>query len=320
MEALDAFRQRLTYFAETDEAKTTPADAAIFSDLDRARVAALRDLWPALPVATRRRLVADMAELAEEQIEYNFGRALKVALRDEDAAIRARAIEGLWEEDGEDFLTYLLDEALRDPDREVREAATRALAHFSRLAVEDGIGPRWRQPLYTTLLALARGDDSVEVRRRALEALAVFTGDPAVTGQIERAYGDPDERIRMSAVYAMGRNCDDRWLDTILKEMDNPSAGLRYEATKASGELADRRAVPQLIERLGDDDREVQLAAIGSLGQIGGPSSMNVLKRLAVSKDDAVREAAEEALEEAAFMTTNPLNFGNRLAGGEERG
>jgi len=89
---------------------------------------------------------------------------------------------------------------------------------------------------------------------------------------------------------------------------------LRYEATKASGAFGDRRAVPRLIERLGDEDREIQLAAIGALGQIGGSASVNILKRLSVSKDDIVREAAEEALDEATFMT-NPISPGGHLSG-----
>lgn len=312
---MDVFRQRLTMLST---ASATTSDATIFSDLDRAKVAELRRAWPALPVETRRRLVADMAELGEQNVEYHFSRALKVAMRDEDAQVRAGAIEGLWEDEGEDLLSYLLDEALRDPDLVVRETATRALARFSLLAVEeDRIGERWLQPLRERLLGLVRGSDSLEVRRRALEALSVYTGDADVTREIERAYGSPDEKIAMSAIYAMGRNLDERWLDTIIGEMDNRSPGRRYEATRASGEFGDRRAVPTLIERLGDDDREVQLAAIGALGRIGGQAPLNILKRLAHAKDDAVREAAEEAIDEASFMS-NPIGPGARLDRGAE--
>lgn len=296
------------------EAPATPTDATLFSDLERPKVVEVRRIWPTLPLELRRRLVGQMAELGEEQIAYNFSRVLKLALRDEDAAIRATAITALWEDEGEDLLAYLLDEALADPDRLVREAAVRALAHFSQLVVEEEISPRWFTPLRARLLALVRGDDSAELRRRALEALAVYTDDPDVTGEIERAYRADDETLQMSALYAMGRNLDGRWLDTVIQEMDSASPGLRYEATKASGEFGDQRAVPLLIERLGDDDREVQLAAIGSLGRIGGNAPMTVLRRLATSKDDAVREAAEEALEEAAFLS-NPLGIEDRLAG-----
>lgn len=313
---MDRFGREL---ARLGDETPTAQDAILFSDLDRARVAELRRVWPTLPAETRRRLVAGMVELGEENVEYHFGRALKVALRDPDAGVRAAAIEGLWEDEGEDLLAYLLDEALGDPDPRVREAATRALAPFSQRAAQDALGAGWATRLYERLLALAEGGETLEARRRALEALAVYTADAAVTRQIERAYAAPEEPLRASALYAMGRNLDERWLDTVLEAMDNPAAALRYEATRASGELADRRAVPRLIERLGDDDREVQLAAIGALGQIGGANAMTILKRLAVAKDDAVREAAEEALEEAAFMT-DPLGLGGRLARDDERG
>jgi HEAT repeat protein len=309
---LEEFQQRLAGLAET------PAgDASIFSDLDRVKLAAVRRAWPQLPTATRRSLVAAMVELGEENINYNFSRVLKLAQRDEDARVRAQAIEGLWEDEGEDVLAYLLDDGLRDPDLAVREAATRALARFSQLVVEEEISDRWREPLREKLLGLVRGSDSTEIRRRALEALSVFAEDTDVTGEIERAYGSPDAVIKMSALYAMGRNLDDRWLATIIEEMDSASPGMRYEATKASGEFGDRRAVPQLIERLGDDDREVQLAAIGALGRIGGSASINILKRLSGAKDDVVREAAEEALDEASFIS-NPIGIGGRLERDDE--
>ena len=284
-------------------------DATIFSDLDRAKVAAARRAWPKLPLATRRQLVAAMNELAEANIEYTFGRVLKLALRDEDPVVRTGAITGLWEDEGEDLLAYLLDEAVRDEDLTVREAAVRALARFSQLVAEEEIDARWHTPLRAALLGFVRERGATELRRRALEALAVYTEDPTVTAEIERAYRSDDEPLRMSAVYAMGRNLDERWLDTILAEMDSDSPGMRYEATKASGEFGDRRAIPQLIERLGDDDREVQLAAIGAIGRIGGTASLNILKRLSSSQDDVVREAAEEAIDEASFVS-NPIGVG----------
>lgn len=300
---MDVFRRRLASFVDTPVAVS---DAALFSDLDRANVAEMRRLWPRLPLENRRKLVAEMVELAEARIEYNFGRALRVTLYDADATVRVNAIEGLWEDEGEDILRYLLDEALSDADAAVRLAAVRALARFSTLVVEEELDARWFAPLRTRLLRLARDGESEEVRRRALEAVAVYSADEEVSAEIARAYASPDLAVRMSALYAMGRNLDERWLDTVLNELDNPEAGVRYEATRASGAFGDRRAVPRLIERLGDDDHEVQLAAISALGAIGGNASVTILKRLAVSKDDAVREAAEEALEEATFMS-NPI-------------
>jgi HEAT repeat protein len=303
----EEFAQRLDALREA-----TVTDVTIFSDLDRAKLSVVRRAWPRLPLDTRRQLVALMNELGEENIEYNFSRVLKVALRDSDPALRTQAIAGLWEDDSEDILAYLIQEGVTDPDRIVREEATRAIGRFAQLLAEEELSPRWFTPLRAKLLELVRGEDSIEVRRRALEALSVYTDDPEVTTAIRRAYESDDEPLRESALYAMGRNLDERWLSTILEEMNNPEAGLRYEATRASGEFGDRRAVPQLIELLGDDDREVQLAAVAALGRIGGDASIRILKRLASTKDEIVREAAEEALDEASFMT-NPIGVGNRL-------
>ena len=303
----EEFAQRIA-----DLGEATVTDVAIFSDLDRAKVTVLRRAWRGLALDTRRQVVTLMNELGEENIEYNFSRALKIALRDDDPAIRTQAIGGLWEDDSEDILAYLIEEGVTDSDRIVREEAARAIGRFAQLLAEEELSPRWFTPLRAKLLELVRGQDSIEVRRRALEALAVYSDDPDVTTEIRRAYESDDEPLRESALYAMGRNLDERWLDTILKEMASDEAGLRYEATRASGEFGDRRAVPQLIELLGDDDREVQLAAVASLGRIGGDASIRILKRLASAKDEIVRDAAEEALDEASFMT-NPIGVGNRL-------
>jgi len=304
---VEEFTQRLAGLGEA-----TITDVAIFSDLDRAKLAVIRRAWPGLALETRRQLVTLMNELGEENIEYNFSRVLKVALRDSDPAIRTQAIGGLWEDDSEDILAYLVEEGVTDSDRIVREEATRAIGRFAQLLAEEELSPRWFKPLRAKLLELVRGQDSTEVRRRALEALSVYTDDPAVTTEIKRAYESDDEQLRESALYAMGRNLDERWLATILQEMNSEEAGLRYEATRASGEFGDRRAVPQLIELLGDDDREVQLAAVAALGRIGGDASIRILKRLASTKDEIVRDAAAEALDEASFMT-NPIGVGNRL-------
>jgi HEAT repeat protein len=74
---------------------------------------------------------------------------------------------------------------------------------------------------------------------------------------------------------------------------------MRYEAARASGELADDRAVPGLIGLASDEDVEVRQSAIGALGKIGGTSSVNALRRLANRAAAADREAIEEALDEA---------------------
>lgn len=297
---MDAFPKRL---AGLRERTPVTADAQFLSDLDREKFAEFRREWPLLPPATRRALVAAMCTLSEDHVEYHFGRALRVTMHDEDPTIRIQSLDGLWEDSGEDLLRHLLDAGLNDPDEGVRIAAVRALRRFSVLAVEGRLDAKWYGCLRDRLLELARHGVPAELQRRALEAVAAFPDDIAVRETIEAAYQTDDTDRRMSAIYAMSQNLDPRWLPFIRSELDSPHAGTRYEAARAAGAVGHRGAVPRLTELLGDADREVQLAAIQSLGQIGGSGPVSVLKRLAVSRDDAVREAAEEALEEAAFMT-----------------
>lgn len=299
---MDAFRARL---ASLRTVTARPSDALLFSDLNREKAAEFQSAWPSLPVATRREVVAAMLTVSEDQVEPHFGRALRVTMRDDDAVIRARSIEALWEDEGEDLLRYLVEEGLSDDDRSVRLAAVRALARFSALAVEGRLSAGWYERLRDRLLGLLQSDESSEFRRRALEAVAVYPDDAAVHEAIATAYASGEPEARMSALYAMGQNLDARWLDLVRRELESPHDGIRFEATRAAGLLGHRGAVPRLTELLGDSDREVQLAAIQALGQIGGSGPVNILRRLAVSRDDVVRDAAEAALEEAAFMT-NP--------------
>ncbi|PZR99699.1 MAG: hypothetical protein DLM69_07120 [Candidatus Chloroheliales bacterium] len=106
----------------------------------------------------------------------------------------------------------------------------------------------------------------------------------------------------------MGRNMDARWLNTIIAEMGSGSAEMRYEAARAAGELSDRRAIPQLLELLRDNDTEVKLAAIWALGQVGGAAATTALKRVAQSDDEAISDAAQDALAEAR-LADDPLGI-----------
>ena len=96
----------------------------------------------------------------------------------------------------------------------------------------------------------------------------------------------------------MGRNGDERWLPTVLKELENSDPELRFEAARAAGELESPRALVPLIPLLDDDDLEVRLAVIGALAQIGGDVARKALLRCTKSPDAAVREAAADALGE----------------------
>jgi HEAT repeat protein len=92
------------------------------------------------------------------------------------------------------------------------------------------------------------------------------------------------------------------WLPIILHESENRAPEMRHAAAFAAGEIGEEAAVPQLRRMaLQDPDREVQLAAIRSLGSIGGAQARVALQGVLYEGDDVLRDAVEEAMGEIDF-------------------
>jgi hypothetical protein len=104
-------------------------------------------------------------------------------------------------------------------------------------------------------------EEGVQVRRRALESLA-YIGNETVTELIREAYASQDEKVRVSAIFAMGRSADACWSRQVRQELSSPDPESRYEAARACGELELDEAVVELLELTQDADREVQEAAL----------------------------------------------------------
>lgn len=278
------------------------------SGLSASDLARFREVWMSVPADRRREILQMAVQLAENDVEMDFGDVFKSCLSDPDAAVRAVAIEGLWED--EEFRTAdVLATMLRSDTAEaVRAAAALVLSRFALLAEEGKLYAPTAKRVRDALFAAA-GDPSetIEVRRRVIEALGVLS-DPRVADLVAASYADPNPKMRASAVYAMGRTCDERWLDTILKELENENPEMRYEAARAAGELGSARAIVPLIALLDDEDLEVQLAAVGALGFIGGDVARRALQRCLQSEKAAIRAAAADALGELD-LTADPLSI-----------
>jgi HEAT repeat protein len=129
-----------------------------------------------------------------------------------------------------------------------------------------------------------------------------LAAETAVAQAISEAYASGDHGLQCSAVYAMGRSHDGRWLQTILSEVAGEDAELRFEAARAAGALGSADALPALIDAAGDEDAEVRHMAIAAIGQIGGRGAVRALERLSEEAGESDRELIEEALEEAALL------------------
>ncbi len=283
------------------EAPLSISNFYILSGISEREMEALRRAWPQLPVERRRTILRVLVEITEASFEADFNTIFRFCLSDEDEEVRAQAIEGLWEDESVSILRSLIGLLQGDPSFLVRARAAAGLGRFVLLAELDELDSELGAEVQEALLDTINNPQEVlEVRRRAVEAIS-FSGVEGVRRIIETAYQDESQKMRVSAVFAMGRSIDPHWGKTLLRELRNPDPEMRYEAARACGELELKEAVPTLARLINDADREVQGAAIWALGRIGGQRARRVLQACCESDDEILSEVAEEALSELEF-------------------
>ena len=264
--------------------------------------------WVALSPSRKCEILGRLAELCEDNLELDFTAVFSACLKDENEEVRERATRGLWECDDRVIirpLTALLED---DPSPNVRAVAASSLGKFAELAQEGKVlardGERVREALVS---AISKKDEELEVRRRAIEAVASFNSSE-VEEMIQEAYRDSHPKLKQSAIYAMGRSSDIQWLPIVLKEMRDEEPAIRYEAATACGQLGDESTVPHLISLIEDEDALVQVSAVQALGSIGGPLAKQALKQCLKLGDEALEEAAQVALDNVE-LEQDPLAF-----------
>jgi HEAT repeat protein len=283
------------------------------SDLSPGDAQRVRELWTTLTPVYRRKLARRMAEASETNFDLDYAAVGRIALDDPDAEVRQFAIEMLAEDRDLALMVRYIDAAVNDESVAVRAASASALGAFI-LAGELGELPEseTEKAQRAVLDVLENQSESVDVRRRALEAIS-NCGHPTVPESIRRAYSDSERRMRVSALYAMGRTCDTVWRDIVLHELGSEDPEMRFEAARAAGELELREAVTALAPLGRDADREIREIAIWSLGEIGGEDAMKVLRKLLRdaerARDADLVEVIEDAIASASIGSDNLIEL-----------
>lgn len=286
-----------------DDAMPARATLGALSGANRAQLAAFAETWIRLPVERRRDASRRLVDLAEDKIEMDFDLLFRYLLNDEDAQVRVNAIEGLWEDEDHALIAPLVGFLRSDPDERVRAAAAEALGRFVLLKEYGRLSEDKANLIHDSLLATIRSpNEALDVRARALESLAYWDAE-VMRDVISNAYADDDVEMRASAVAAMGRSADSYWSRPVSEELESPDARMRFNATRAAGELELHPAVPRLVELINDPDREVQSAAVTALGQIGGNEARAALEQTVDSSDDVLSSLATVALDELEFAS-----------------
>ena len=278
------------------------------SDLSSDESDEFEDAWPEISTQVRRDILGKLTELAEDNLELDFTAAFRSCLADWDDGVRELAARGLWECEDRKIIRPLVGLVKGDPSDRVRAAACITLGRFTALAQEGKLSSRDEVSIRSALETVIQSPgEELEVRRRAVEAVASLP-DPGVEEIIKEAYVSGVPELKQSSIYAMGRSSNTVWLPIVLKEMEDSSPPVRYEAASAAGLLGDEKVAPHLISLLRDDDVSVQVAAIASLGSVGGALASQALHKCLESGDEAIQEAADEALQEIEF-DEDPLSL-----------
>ena len=275
------------------------------SGLSSDELAEFKAAWFGLTQPRKCAVLTRLGELCEDNLELDFSAVFRACLTDGDDSVREQATRGLWECDDRVIIRPLFQLLSEDPSPGVRAVAATSLGRFAAMAQDGKLLDRDAERVLGALLAAIETDDDMEVGRRAIEAVACFRSS-RVEQIISDAYKSGNPGLRQSAIYAMGRTSDSRWLPTVLAEMDDEDPAIRFEAANACGLLGDESTVPRLISMIRDEDVEVQVSAVQALGATGGSLATRALVQCVKQGDEPVADAARAVLEDLEF-DDNPL-------------
>jgi HEAT repeat protein/beta-lactamase regulating signal transducer with metallopeptidase domain len=179
-------------------------------------------------------------------------------------------------------LVAALTAALKDTDKEVREAAMHALVQM-------------RDPTIFEPLVQALKDAAPDVRQQAAFGLGQMRDKRALEPLIG-ALKDSDAEVREQAAFALGQLRDRASVDALAAVLRDTNADVREQAIFALGQIRDPRAVEPLISALKDGSADAREQAAFALGQLRAPSAVEALVVALKDSDPDVREQAAFAL------------------------
>lgn len=210
---------------------------------------------------------------------------LTTLLQDQDPGVRRTAAEALGKIGRAGGNPALL-ESLEDPAPLVRAASARALGRTGTgdVRVALRIAERLR-------------DSSEAVKQEAALALGEFAGSPALTERLVGLFQTSDPSTRRAVILALASVEALDAFDTLVAALRDEDAAVRQGAVSALGELADRRALPFLLDRMRTDPAAgVRSEAAFRLGKVGDRRVLEDVRGVAERDQDAgVRRWAQWA-------------------------
>ena len=278
------------------------------SDLSRQDIKTFEPTWLKLSSTYRHKILQALNEASETSFELSYREIALFNVKDESSLVRAVAVHLLWEDHSTQTMQLFLKIAQDDPASHVKARALIGLGKFILLGEYGEIPAALALKAQQLAIQLhSSPDESIEVRRHALEALA-NSNHPDTDHLIRAAYQQGNHLLKASALFAMGRTCDAQWQDILLEELEGSDNELVYEAVRACGEIQLESSLDSISELAFSDDREIQLMSIWALGEIGGKRAFEILSGLEEPvEDEELADMIDEALDAASFSLSGPV-------------
>jgi HEAT repeat protein len=200
---------------------------------------------------------------------------------DEDASIRQAAVAAL-NSIIPPSMSQRIIPLLHDRDPNVRESAVKIAGYFGYPEAADA------------LVELSR-DPNERVRCATIEHLP-FVEDERALDVLANALKQETPNVRAAAARALGNMDAPQVVEHLLEGLIADDVWVRYFSARALGRHGDEgsiKALKRVIEK--DEFNHVRIAALDSLGQIGGPRVAAIVAELVHDDDLDVAHAAKVA-------------------------
>lgn len=206
--------------------------------------------------------------------------ALMNALGDESLTVEAvNALAQIGDPRAADSLLELI----RNDDASVRQAAVSAINSLALPSMSERIIP------------LLHDSDS-NVRESAVKVAGYFGYSEAAGALLELSH-DPNERVRMATIEHLPFLEDERVLGVLVQALKHETPNVRAAAARALGNIDAPQADGHLIEGLSDDDAWVRYFSARALGRRRSPESVAALQKVIENEEfNHVRIAALDSL------------------------
>ena len=173
---------------------------------------------------------------------------------------------------------------LHDPDPNVRESAVKIAGYFGYPAAADA------------LVELSR-DENERVRCAAIEHLP-FVEDERGFDILVNALKEETPSVRAAAARALGNMDAPQVVEQLITGLADEDVWVRYFSARALGRRRDEGSV-EALKRVVETEgfNHVRIAALDSLGQIGGQRVAAIVRELVRDDDPNVARAAQAALD-----------------------